>query len=89
MTIVQPPGKGEPNQTSKQDMIALLRILAGDTATIINPELLLEDGELFKEIDIYGLAATINGLRVLIENSFGELEKRIEKLEKATGFPTI
>lgn len=79
--IVQPPGQGEPNQTSKQDMIALLSILSGETPTILNPELLLEDGVLFEHIDIYGLAAVVNGLRVLIVDSFAELEKRIEALE--------
>lgn len=72
----------EPNQVSAQDMVHLLHILAGDSPAIINPELLLElSGEVFEDIDIYGLAAALEGLRGLIRNSCQELGDRITALE--------
>ena len=74
--------KHEPNLASVEEMLILLRILSGETPVIINPEKLMETGELFKDIDIYGVAACLNGLRKLIESGNAELEKRIEYLEK-------
>ena len=78
MTAPQP----EPHQTSVEELLILLRILAGETPVIINPEKLMESGELFKDIDIYGLAACLNGLRKLIESGNAELESRILFLEE-------
>ena len=72
----------EPSQISKQEMVELLKILSGEKQTIINPEMLMEDGKLFAKVDIYGLAAVVSGLKTLIERSHGALEEKILWLDE-------
>ncbi len=75
----------EHNLVSTQEMNELLKILSGQAVVIVNPDKL--DG-VYKDVDIYGLAALLVGLRKLImEHSqltieaMAEIHERIDALE--------
>ena len=75
----------DPSRVSTQEITELLKILSGQAEAIINPDKL---GAVYKDIDIYGLAALLVRLRKLIEEhsihvvaALAEMHTRIDKLE--------